>query len=338
MSIPHALPIIVTKTSRKKGRILMAKNAQKDNSTILLTDKVRQVLEAGGAANIEIPLVEIHIGPSNPRKRKGFDPESMRELADSIAQDGLLKNLLLRQIPDPDNPTKKLFELVAGERRTRALLTLVEEDRVVFNQETGEHAPASEVYKVVRCLVQGKCDDRRAVRLAFIENDKQIPLSDADVIDLCATLETQGMSRKDQAELLGKSQAWLSHTHGFAQRLTPENYERLRSGEINRSVAQKLMDYEPEVQAPIIEAANTIATERHEATKEKVETELQEANTSLEEAFSEQVRLRRQNADPKRVEKAKQKVERAQKTVKKSPAAEAAGVRVQAGTVAERYC
>lgn len=317
----------------------MPRNAQKDNGAVVLTDEILAVLENGGAALLHLSLAEICYSSYNPRRQKGFDPESMRELADSIAKDGLLKNLVVRQIQDKDDPSITVFEMVAGERRTRALNSLIAEDREVWNPKTGGMSPASEVYATVPCLVQGKCDDKRAIRLAWIENDRHVPLCDADVIDLCQTLESQGLERKEIKGLLDKSEAWLSHTFNFARKLTPQNYERLRAGEINRSVAVKLMEYEAEVQSPVIEAATAIATERYDALKAKSQHDAERAQENLAEVFREHQEAISKKSDAKVVDKAAKKVTAAEKTVQKTVArknqVEAAGPVISQSDVAE---
>lgn len=53
------------------------------------------------------------IKPSSEQMRKGFPAESLRELADSIRQHGVLQPILVRRLPAG-------YELIAGERRWRA--------------------------------------------------------------------------------------------------------------------------------------------------------------------------------------------------------------------------
>ena len=71
-----------------------------------------------------VPLDRVHPCPFQPRK--DFPPESLRELADSIKEQGIVQPLIVRQ---RDNH----FELIAGERRWRAakLLSLAEVPVVV---------------------------------------------------------------------------------------------------------------------------------------------------------------------------------------------------------------
>lgn len=58
-------------------------------------------------------VADIQPSAYNPRKR--FDEESLRELADSIRQKGVLQPINVRPIPDSDK-----YEIVFGERRYRA--------------------------------------------------------------------------------------------------------------------------------------------------------------------------------------------------------------------------
>jgi ParB family chromosome partitioning protein len=69
------------------------------------------------AANgdLELPVNLIEPNPNQPRKE--FDPERLRELADSIRSEGLLQPVLVR-------PHKGKYQLIAGERRWRAFQLL----------------------------------------------------------------------------------------------------------------------------------------------------------------------------------------------------------------------
>ena len=59
-----------------------------------------------------VPLSEIDVSADQPRKT--FPPDSLAELADSIARDGLLQPGLVRRTP------ADRYEIIAGERRFRA--------------------------------------------------------------------------------------------------------------------------------------------------------------------------------------------------------------------------
>jgi ParB family chromosome partitioning protein len=70
--------------------------------------------QAGVNENIvkEIPVHQIHENPYQPRRM--FDEDTLKELADSIRQVGVLQPVIVRQIGLEE------FELIAGERRLRA--------------------------------------------------------------------------------------------------------------------------------------------------------------------------------------------------------------------------
>lgn len=68
--------------------------------------------------------------------RQNFDPVALRELADSIAENGLLQPITLRS-----TSVKNRFQLIAGERRLRAV-QLLEWDRIpaIVREMTDEQA------------------------------------------------------------------------------------------------------------------------------------------------------------------------------------------------------
>lgn len=87
-----------------------------------------------------VPLLSIK---TREQPRHYFDPEKLEQLAQSIAQHGILEPLLVRPLPTHE------YELVAGERRYRAALQL----------------DLAEVPVVIRHL-----NDEEALQLALIEN------------------------------------------------------------------------------------------------------------------------------------------------------------------------
>ena len=93
------------------------------------------------ARTVSLPIHEIV--PNREQPRKQFDDEALQELADSIAQHGVLQPLLVRPMPDGS------YQLVAGERRWRA----------------SQIAGLNEVPVVVRDM-----NEQEAAELALIEN------------------------------------------------------------------------------------------------------------------------------------------------------------------------
>lgn len=68
-----------------------------------------------------------HLAPSPTNPRKHFDQDALRELADTIADQGVIEPIIVRCWPDEyDTPNpiqgRPLYEIIAGERRYRASL------------------------------------------------------------------------------------------------------------------------------------------------------------------------------------------------------------------------
>ena len=92
-----------------------------------------------------LPLDAIRASSFNPRKR--FDPVKLKELTDSVRQDGVLEPILVRPVSKAKDGSS--YEIVAGERRFRA----------------AAEAQLAAVPVIVREL-----SDAKALELAVIEN------------------------------------------------------------------------------------------------------------------------------------------------------------------------
>jgi len=101
----------VTKPTAKKAAKKTAASA---------SSKKKVVAEEPKAPPAETGLFELPIGKlvANPHQpRRDFDEEHLKELAESIASEGLLQPVVARKVGDT-------FELIAGERRWRACQSL----------------------------------------------------------------------------------------------------------------------------------------------------------------------------------------------------------------------
>lgn len=144
---------------------------KKDQKTDFLSARVRY-----------IPVNDIRPNPQQPRRR--FDPESLQELAASIAAYGILQPLTVRQ-------QGAVYELVAGERRWRAA-------RIAGLRQ-------------VPCLL-ARVDEEDAALLALIEN---LQRRDLDYMEEAAAiarlLRRYGLSQQQAAEKLGRSQSAVAN-------------------------------------------------------------------------------------------------------------------------------
>ena len=65
----------------------------------------------GSSSISEIELAKITVNPNQPRRE--FDQTALQELADSIAEIGIIQPITLRKLSDDE------YQIIAGERRYR---------------------------------------------------------------------------------------------------------------------------------------------------------------------------------------------------------------------------
>ena len=137
----------------------------------------------GSKRLVEVNVASIHPNPYQPRAT--FDEESIAELAQSIQQVGLLQPLLGRKVDDG-------YELVAGERRLRAVTSLGMEK--------------------VACIVQQDIEDESSAMMALIENLQREDLHYLEEAQCYQKLlETYGLTQEELANRLGKSQSSIAN-------------------------------------------------------------------------------------------------------------------------------
>ena len=137
----------------------------------------------GSKRLVEGNVASIHPNPYQPRAT--FDEESIAELAQSIQQVGLLQPLLVRKVDDG-------YELVAGERRLRAVTSLGMEK--------------------VACIVQQDIEDESSAMMALIENLQREDLHYLEEAQCYQKLlETYGLTQEELANRLGKSQSSIAN-------------------------------------------------------------------------------------------------------------------------------
>jgi ParB-like chromosome segregation protein Spo0J len=172
---------------------------------------------------------------------------------------------------------------------------------------------AKKLYEKIPCKVIYDCEDERALRLAFMENDQSEPLTIAEEISLVERLENSGYKQADISALLGANISWVSQTSNFQAKLPQKAYEKLLQGEITRHVAVSLMSYaedkresifEAAIEAEKIETQNKINKNRIDLAKAQDELEIQaelesEAESAGDEAVLQRARRRSASASKK---------------------------------------
>lgn len=155
------------------------------------------------------------IAPNPGQPREYFSEESLKELADSVREKGVLQPILVRPTTQPGN-----YQIVAGERRWRA----------------AKMAGLTHIPAVIREL-----DDREALVVALIENVQREDLNPIEEARAMLSLkETLGISQEALGAKLGKQRVTVSNTLRLL-RLTPEAQEDVIAGRITAGHARCIL-------------------------------------------------------------------------------------------------
>jgi ParB family chromosome partitioning protein len=160
------------------------------------------------------------IRPCSLQPRKNFSEEALRELADSIKEQGIVQPLIVRE-------RGGVFELIAGERRWRA------------SQLLG----LAEVPVIVRAA-----DDRAVLELALIENLQRENLNPIEEAHGYAQLIGQFQLTQDEvARKVGKSRVVVTNALRLLK-LVPAVQEAIRDGLLSVGHAKVILGLATEKQ------------------------------------------------------------------------------------------
>lgn len=158
-----------------------------------------------------VSVSRVHPCPLQPRK--DFSPETLRELADSIKERGIVQPLIVRE-RDGD------LELIAGERRLRAAQLL----------------GLKEIPVIIRAA-----DDRAVLELALIENLQRENLNPIEEAQGYAQLVQQfGLTQEEVAGRVGKSRAAVANTLRLLQ-LPASVQTHIREGSLSFGHAKVIL-------------------------------------------------------------------------------------------------
>ncbi len=164
-----------------------------------------------GEAVRRVALASVHPCPFQPRKE--FTADALRELADSIREQGIIQPLIVR-------PSGAGFELIAGERRWRAAQLL----------------ELKEIPVIVR-----QADDRAVLELALIENlqrENLNPLEEAQ--GYAELMEKFRLRQEDVAQKVGKSRAAVTNALRLLK-LEPDVQVYVRDGRLSVGHAKVIL-------------------------------------------------------------------------------------------------
>ncbi len=178
---------------------------------------------------IELNIADIRSNPHQPRKN--FDEQALQELADSIKEHGLVQPIIVKK-------SIKGYELVAGERRTKA----------------SKLAGKTTIPAIVRDF-----DDTQMMEIALIENiqrENLNPIEEATAYQ--KILDVEQITQESLAQKFGKSRSYITNILGLL-RLPEEVKDYVIKGKISMGHARVLSKLESEKE--ILNLSNKVISE-----------------------------------------------------------------------------
>lgn len=188
-------------------------------------DDIVGYIEEDRNSSVESIQIE-RIVPNRYQPRQVFDSSKITELAESIDEHGLLQPIVVRPIEE------NMYEIIAGERRFRALQSL--------------HKSQADV------IIRHMNDEETAV-VALIENIQRENLSAVEEAEAYKKLlEIGGTTQSELAKSLGKSQSFIANKLRLLK-LAPKVITRLREGKITERHARAVLSLKEDDQEKLIE-------------------------------------------------------------------------------------
>ncbi len=159
---------------------------------------------------VEIPLTEIRSNPYQPRKE--FDEKSLSEFAESIKEHGVIQPIIVKK-------SIKGYEIIAGERRTRA----------------SKMAGKTTIPAIIRDFT-----DQEMMEIALIENIQREDLNPIEEAEaLAKIIETSQITQEEASKKFGKSRSYITNILGLLS-LPEKTKQYVREGKITMGHARVL--------------------------------------------------------------------------------------------------
>lgn len=162
------------------------------------------------------------IKPNSEQPRKVFTDETIKELAGSIREHGILEPLVVvREEEETESGADVKYQLISGERRLLAAKTLG--------------------LPTVPVIIRKPMDEKKKLELALIENIQREDLTPISKAQAFARLIRDfGLTQQSLAERVGKSREVVANTLRLLQ-LSHEAQQALESGKINEGHARAIL-------------------------------------------------------------------------------------------------
>jgi ParB family chromosome partitioning protein len=187
-----------------------------ENIDSFLDDIEKGAAEAAGNVHSELPISQIRPNPYQPRKE--FDENGLKELANSIKENGVFQPILVRK-------SLSGYELVAGERRLRA----------------SKLAGKNEIPAIIVDF-----DDRQMMEISLLENIQRKDLTPIEEASAYKQLITKlGYTQDELAKRLGKSRTNVANMLRLLS-LPEKIRDMVNTGKLSYGQARTLLSLDDE--------------------------------------------------------------------------------------------
>ena len=167
--------------------------------------------DAAETGQLSVPLGKIYPNPDQPRKN--FNEESLKELADSIREQGIIQPIIVEEYGSG-------YRIIAGERRFRA----------------AQIAHLAEVPILVRSF-----SEEKKLEIALIENIQREDLNPIEeALGYRQLIEQAGLSQEELAQKIGKSRSAVANSLRLLK-MPQEMQDALIYGKLTAGHARSLL-------------------------------------------------------------------------------------------------
>ena len=206
---------------------------------------------------LNLPISKVE--PRLEQPRQYFDEASLQELADSIAQYGLIQPITVRRLDTG------YYQIIAGERRWRA-------------------ARLAGLHEVPVRVIEA--DDRRTAELALVENLQREDLNPIEEAKGYKTLiEEYGLTQEETAKSVGRSRPAVTNALRLLS-LSKPVLEMVEKGELSAGHARALVpieDGEKQLKAAMEVRDKALSVRKTEQLAARISKEPEEKNESSKE-------------------------------------------------------
>ncbi len=217
----------------------------------IFVDNAVDTGESSGTTMLRLAKIE----PNPDQPRREFDTESLSELAESIAANGLIQPVAVR-------PSKKdgFYTIIAGERRWRA----------------SKMAGLTEIPVIIM-----EIDDRKAAELALIENVQRKDLNPIEEAMGYKSLITEyNLTQSDLASRVGKSRVTITNALRLLE-LPDDVLHMVSSGQLSTGHARAILG----LKNPDMMLTLALAARDNDLSVRAVEEKVRKLNTYREDVI-----------------------------------------------------